>query len=119
MANQKHLTQDDRFKINTMLEQGESFRAIGRELDKDCTTISKEIRSHLVYEKTGCMGKAYNSCVHRFNCDTVLSAAHAPQDAVPISATFVNYVIPSVRIINRSTVQNLNGLLMSAMDVRI
>lgn len=69
MANQKHLTQDDRFRIHAMLEQRESFRAIGRELDKDCTTISKEIRSHLVYEKTGCMGKAYNSCTHRFDCD--------------------------------------------------
>ena len=43
MANQKHLTIDDRYIIQKMLYDCESFKSIGRKLNTDCTTISKEI----------------------------------------------------------------------------
>ena len=29
-----------------MLDKRESFKSIARELDKDCTTISKEVKNH-------------------------------------------------------------------------
>ena len=46
-----------------------SFKAIARELGKDCTTISKEIRNHLVFKKSGALGKPFNDCALRFDCD--------------------------------------------------
>lgn len=44
--NQKHLTLSDRTYIEQKLCQGTSFKAIANALDKDPTTISKEIRKH-------------------------------------------------------------------------
>lgn len=69
MANNKHLTLDDRFRISNCLVKGMSFKAIGMELDKDCTTISKEIRNHIIFKKTGAFGYSYNACIHRKSCD--------------------------------------------------
>lgn len=68
MAKQKHLTLDDRYVIQQMLENRESFKEIGRKLDKDCTTISKEIKNHIVFQKKGFHGHAFNDCTNRHNC---------------------------------------------------
>ena len=62
MNKQKHLVLDSRFSIETKLNEGESFKAIGRFLGKDCTTISKEVKNHMCYEKTGTYGRAFNDC---------------------------------------------------------
>lgn len=51
-----------------MLKESLSFKAIARELNKDCTSISKEIRNHITIKKTGCFGKAFNNCIFRFSC---------------------------------------------------
>lgn len=48
MPNNKHLTLDNRTTIETMLNLQSSFKEIAAALDKDPSTISKEIRSHLV-----------------------------------------------------------------------
>jgi len=69
MANQKHLTLEQRIEISNLLEQNFSFKAIALKIDKDCTTISKEIRAHLIYKKIGCHGRNYNSCSSRYSCD--------------------------------------------------
>lgn len=69
MANNKHLTLEERIRIAQFLEQHMSFRYIARELDKDPTTISKEIKNHLIFKKTGRYGQPHNSCIHRFACD--------------------------------------------------
>ncbi len=68
MANNKHLTLDDRTTIALMLKEKASFRAIASVLDKDPSTISKEIRSHLIFRRIGGMHLNYNACIHRFNC---------------------------------------------------
>lgn len=68
MANNKHLTADDRCTIQTMLSNKASFKAIADALDKDPSTISKEIRAHLVFRKIGGMNLQYNACANRFNC---------------------------------------------------
>lgn len=39
----KHLTPDDRKVIEQSLNTGISFKAIGKLLDKDCTTIKNRI----------------------------------------------------------------------------
>ena len=62
MNKQKHLTLDARILIETKLNQGDSFKSISRFLGKDCTTISKEVKKHLSFEKTGAYGKPFNDC---------------------------------------------------------
>lgn len=64
----KHLTLSERNDIESLLKGGKSFKEIGRNIGKDCTTISKEIRYHLVERKSGAWGQAYNACVLRFGC---------------------------------------------------
>lgn len=68
MTKYKHLTLSNRITIEIMLKEAASFKAIARELNKDCTTISKEVRSHLRFKKTGCFGHAFNDCLNRFSC---------------------------------------------------
>jgi len=49
----KHLTLDDRIKIQEMLGSGENLKSIAIELNKDPGTVSKEIRKHiLIKERT-------------------------------------------------------------------
>lgn len=68
MTKHKHLTFDDRFIIESMLNERKSFRCISSELSKDPSTISKEVKNHLVFRRTGGMRVAYNACIHRHNC---------------------------------------------------
>ena len=69
MAKHKHLTLEDRCTIANLLDKNYSFKGIAAELGKDCTTISKEIRSHIVFKKTGTIGRPFNACIHRLCCD--------------------------------------------------
>ena len=66
MNKQKHLTLDSRILIESKLNEGQSFKAIGRFLNKDCTTISKEVKLHLSFEKSGAYGKSFNDCLLAF-----------------------------------------------------
>lgn len=54
MAKQKHLTLVERCTIESMLNSSASFKEIGRKIGRDCTTISKEVRNHILFKKTGC-----------------------------------------------------------------
>ena len=69
MAIQKHLTLIERCTIESMLNNSESFKAIGRKLGRHCTTISKEVRGHILFKKTGCFGHPFNDCANRRRCD--------------------------------------------------
>ena len=53
MANNKHLTFDDRMTIEKGLSNGASCKAIGDTLNKDKSTILKEIKTHR-YLKSRC-----------------------------------------------------------------
>lgn len=64
----KHLTLSERKDIEILLKEAKSFKEIGRNLEKDCTTISKEVRFHLIERKSGAWGQAYNACALRFGC---------------------------------------------------
>lgn len=68
MNKNKHLSSQERSTIKTMLDSTASFKAIARALGRDCTTISKEIRGHLLVQKTGCFGQSFNDCANRFSC---------------------------------------------------
>lgn len=64
----KHLTLDERITIQNSLNEHMSFKGIGLLLGKDCTTISKEIKSHISFIKKGAPYRPFNNCIHRRNC---------------------------------------------------
>lgn len=71
MAKHKHLTLANRVTIESMLTEKKSLMKIAKELEKDPTTISREIRLHLIKEKIGGFRLSYNACVHRFDCTKI------------------------------------------------
>lgn len=68
MNKNKHLVLDQRYAIQHGLNDQLSFKAIGSSIGKDCTTISKEVRSHLIIEQKGAPYKHFNDCIHRKSC---------------------------------------------------
>lgn len=48
----KHLTIDERQEIMECLDKGMTFKAIGRRVKKDQTTISKEVKKHITVNKS-------------------------------------------------------------------
>lgn len=68
MNRNRHLTQEERITIEHKLKERESFKGIGRELSKDPTTITKEVKNHIQFRKTGCYGKTFNDCLFRKDC---------------------------------------------------
>lgn len=79
MANNKHLTLEDRTSIEVALKEKLNFTAIAKILDKDPSTISKEIRGHLSFQRIGSIHRNYNACAHRFTCEKhhICSTCHA------------------------------------------
>ena len=74
---------------------------------RDCTSISKEVRNHMLFQKTGCLGRPFNDCANRRNCP-VSGLCSAPACAVLKSAAFVPGAIFTARIISRNPVPFLN-----------
>lgn len=68
MRKNKHLSFEERSTIKFMLDQSASFKQIARSLGRDCTTISKEVRNHISFKKSGCFGHSFNDCSNRFHC---------------------------------------------------
>ena len=65
----KHLSLDERFEIENGLCKGMSFKEIGRNIGKDCTTVSREIRNHYIVKNTGSVGRKFNNCIYRSTCE--------------------------------------------------
>ena len=65
----KHLSLDERFDIENSICKGISFKEIGRNIGKDCTTISREIRNHYIVKNTGSVGRKFNNCIYRSTCE--------------------------------------------------
>ena len=68
MSKNKHLTLESRYAIEHGLNNGLSFKTIGTLIGKDCTTVSKEVKNHRVFEKSGAYGWPFNDCGNRFSC---------------------------------------------------
>ena len=68
MPNNKHLDLSDRTTIETELNKGSDFAHIALALDKDPSTISKEVKTHLSVETVGAFRMKYNACANRFRC---------------------------------------------------
>lgn len=66
-----YITYEERMEIENCLHNGKSFGQIAKELGKDRSTISREIRKHSVIERTGYGANGYNACTHREDCTKV------------------------------------------------
>lgn len=64
----KHLSYDERLNIEKGLKENKSFKEIAKIVNKNCTTISREIRNHYVVENIGTYGRSFNNCLQRKNC---------------------------------------------------
>lgn len=69
----KHLTEDDRYAIEHGLKNGLSFKSISKNIGKDPSTISKEVRAHVVFEKRKAYGRGFNDCKFRLDCSKSVS----------------------------------------------
>ncbi|MDO4491476.1 MAG: helix-turn-helix domain-containing protein [Lachnospiraceae bacterium] len=68
MNKNKHLNLDTRIKIERGLNDQLSFKAIAASIGKDCTTVSKEIKKHVILQKKGAPYRPFNDCLHRKHC---------------------------------------------------
>jgi IS30 family transposase len=68
MSAQRHLTLEDRTLIQAQLSLHSSCALIAQRLDKDPTTIAKEIKRHRVARQIGYANYALNDCLHRKTC---------------------------------------------------
>ncbi len=68
MAKYRHLTLTERIEIYTMLKENKSLTKIGKALNRDPTTIAKEIKKHLEIKETGCGGRPFNQCKNSDGC---------------------------------------------------
>ena len=64
----KHLSFNDRLEIEKGLNENLSFKKIGIIIEKDCTTISKEIKNHVIFKNIGAVGRPFFDCIYRYNC---------------------------------------------------
>lgn len=82
MCNNKHLSLEDRLIIEREIGLNKSFKHIGTLLNKDCTTISKEIRNHYKIKNSGGYGRVFNNCIYRENCkiNSLCSDCHQSQN---------------------------------------
>ncbi|MFR7842464.1 MAG: helix-turn-helix domain-containing protein [Gallintestinimicrobium sp.] len=62
MNKNKHLVFDERYVIEHSLNKNMSFKAIGKQILKDCTTVSKEVKAHIIFEKKGAPYRPFNDC---------------------------------------------------------
>lgn len=63
-----HLTRDDRITIENNLNNCIPLKQIGRNINKHCSSISREIKNHYITKNTGSVGRTFNNCVFRKTC---------------------------------------------------
>ena len=44
------------------------FKPVALAVGKNCTSISREVRNHILFRKTGGYGRHYNACLLRKDC---------------------------------------------------
>ena len=67
-GNQKHMTMENRVLIEKGLDSGLSLRSIATQLDKDPTTISKEIKKHRSLQEHNRFNEPKNKCLYAASC---------------------------------------------------
>ena len=69
MAKNKHLTDAERLLIENHLRDGISIKKIASALDKNTSTISREIRARVISSDKGARYRVRNRCVKRAECN--------------------------------------------------
>ena len=69
MSKNMHLTLDERNIIEQELNNNSSFRKIAILLDKDPTTIAKEVKKHKIRKEGQAIHIGFNSCSRKYNCN--------------------------------------------------
>ncbi|BCN31113.1 IS30 family transposase [Anaeromicropila herbilytica] len=64
----KFLSYEERLELQKYLKESLSFKEISRRLEKNPTTISREVRKHRIEAATGYPGFPFNCCKKRYNC---------------------------------------------------
>ena len=119
MNKQKHLNLEARILIETLLNEHHSFKSIARELGKDCTTISKEVKAHICFEKTGALGRSFNDCRAAFlhQCSLQKLCLRCSYSKIISFAGHVASVLLPASLMKNIFARNFPSLLMSAMAV--
>jgi len=68
MSKAKHLTFNERLKIEGGLNNNKSISLISFELEKSISTISREIRNHMEVSKKCSSYVKFNDCADKFKC---------------------------------------------------
>lgn len=68
MSNNLHLTLDERNIIEQELNLNHSFKSIALLLDKDPSTISKEVKKHRIRKEGQSIHVGFNHCSRKYNC---------------------------------------------------
>jgi IS30 family transposase len=63
------LTLNERRSIEQALKSGLSLKETARQLGRNTSTLSREIRRNSRAEKTGGGGEPFNNCIHKSDCD--------------------------------------------------
>ena len=64
----KFFTYEDRLSLQKYLKDSLSFKEIARRMDKNPTTISREVRKYSSPVATGYPGFPFNACKSRYAC---------------------------------------------------
>ena len=65
---QKHLTLEERNYIEQALNQNITFAEMGNYLQKDSTTISKEVKKHRIRKEGNSIHVNFNHCSKKYSC---------------------------------------------------
>ena len=85
----KFFTYEDRLSLQKYLKDSLAFKEIARRMDKNPTTISREVRNYSSHVATGYPGFPFNACKNRFDWSV--------QTSVPANRmSTVNYVSPVI-----------------------
>ena len=68
MNEKMHLTLDERNFIEQELSKNTSFKEIAKHLEKDPTTISKEVKKHRIRKEGQAIHIGFNHCARKYNC---------------------------------------------------
>ena len=124
-GNQKHIDLSGRIRIEQGLNNGESFRTIARDLNKDPSTISKEVRRHSVIKERKPDAFAPIPCANNYDASNRKPMyARYFMDAEIMSA-LINVLtaerqdaVKFVTTISRDSVKNLLSLHMHVTAVQ-
>ena len=89
----KFFTYEDRLSLQKYLKDSLAFKEIARRMDKNPTTISREVRNYSSHVATGYPGFPFNAC----KTDLIAERKRSVQTSVPANRmSTVNYVSPVI-----------------------